>query len=1854
MKRFLQNNLLLVMLLQLGWVSLAANKNISGDGDFSEPLTKQEKSTIVFYEGFELGLQPDWIQDYLTIIDGFTAPWDVRTGAGIVSYPSMYGKPDTAAVGQKNLVFQFQGSGHVTRIITPPINLEFVVNPVLTFYHAQAAWGSDVDQLTLYYRKGEHGNWNFLRKYEQPVEEWTERSISLTDHESDQFYFALEGVSGHGSGVCIDEFTVTETGVIPKAFDNITTNQASLNFIPTGSTNNPILRSTIRVTGNSGHVTLQSYTAHSLNTSDADIDKIKLYYTTEEFFSNHHLVATANGFVDGVVTFSDTGLDLPTGYSYLWLAYDVKDDAIHDNFADAFIPAGGIVINEQSVPENPQSPFGERAIYESIFYDDFDTDKGWILTGEWERAEPMGYGGIYGSDGTNGSHGQPGASYPFVGNKILGTDITGLGAFPGNYEPGIDTLEYEAISPVIDCFYYKDVTLSFHRWLNAEPTDKVWIQITNDEGVTWNTEYINTDFENTLGWTQQTYQLPKANRKKQVRIRFGVGPTDDTNHYSGWNIDNLVVTGTFVNHDVGVTKWLGSDGSCGMSDQETIVVEVKNFGAMAVDADIPIGFSLDGGITWSMDVFEQPLAVGQKVIHTFTPKADFSTPGRYDNIIVKTFWEDDQDDTNDALHYEIFSVPYITPPYSQLFIENDGLWTGYGQNSSWEWSFPTGVETSPAHAGSTAWFTNASGAYNPDEVSWLESPCFNFSGTNHPVIEFYINTHTPEGIDGLGIQYSNDEGLSWQQLGVMDQELAWGWHGDTTQLPSLQTGFGADYGWHGNTPGWQRVRAVLGSGIATQEKIKFRMIFAGDTIAGQSDFWEGIGFDAVSIFEAPHDLGVVAVVDPIAACELSDEQAITVRIQNFGLNTVPAGSQVPVAIEVDELPGVFEFMTLTGDLHPDATVDYTFVERFDVTSTGNHDVVAYTLMPGDTDFYNPGVFNDTLVASLTVYGYPDFTLGDDIYTTQPDTVLLNAGDSYVSYLWHDGSVDSTFQVSALFSDFYSVRVTDSNNCSITDTVEVITRDISVVALTEPLNNCELSDAEYVVAQIQNNGPDAYLAGSVIPVQLYADDVLFDETIITLQQDLLPGVIMQVDFQTAYDFTEVRDYAFTIRQTLPDAGPDNDSILHTVTVYGYPQPNIGDTIYSQDPTSIVLDAGSEYVHFTWQDGFEGQLYSITNPHSAWYNVMVIDQYGCPGMDSALVITYDIEIAEILAPVESCELTNEEMVSVKLINHGPEAFAAGTEFPFVLEFQGELLSQDTLVLDHNWAADEELVFQFSPILDMQNVQSYDFRIFMAYRDTNTSNDTIEAVITVHGYPVIGLPAYVTTNTPDTVVLDPGAGHFAYLWQDGATEQVYHVQTWGLHKVDVSNAFGCISTATTQIYPEVLDMAMDSILSPVSVCQASGENKVVVRIINSGYMVIPAETEVTLSYSLNGGPRVEETVVLDVALEPAAVSEYTFVQAFDAPQGSTNSLEAGIDFEHDEIAENNFITQDFSLNLLPQLSMGGNIYSTDPVGTIITPGDIYESYLWQDGSTEPVFVVQSPETATYSVTVYDAFGCFNTGYVDVVTYNFEMDSVISPRSHCALTNAEKVRVKVYNEGNDTFDAGFAIHLGYKIKGLSATTIQEFVLDQPWPANTFRYFEFQHTADLTTQQQFELNAFVQTPNAVAENDSLVTDIALTGKPQVVLGDHIYTSQPDTILLDAGAGFVSYLWHDGKNEQTHHVNAYGWKWVTVTDQYGCQGADTLYVGLFINVAENETLFHSRVYPNPASGSIQIEFENLPASGAVLELMDMEGRVIISEIVNHEDGFKKRMDLAGVSAGVYYLNVTGSNVRKTHKITVVH
>jgi hypothetical protein len=174
---------------------------------------------------------------------------------------------------------------------------------------------------------------------------------------------------------------------------------------------------------------------------------------------------------------------------------------------------------------------------ETIWSDDFEINSGWLLNGEFQIDAPQGLGGEYGN---------PDPSVAYGGTKVLGVDLTGSGGYPGDYENNLGNREYTAISPAIDCSSFLNVQLSFMRWLNVEQPayDHAYIDVSNDDGTTWLEIWTNTSVITNNYWNQVIYDLSAiADLHSNVRIRFSIGSTDGSWQYSGWNIDDLLISG---------------------------------------------------------------------------------------------------------------------------------------------------------------------------------------------------------------------------------------------------------------------------------------------------------------------------------------------------------------------------------------------------------------------------------------------------------------------------------------------------------------------------------------------------------------------------------------------------------------------------------------------------------------------------------------------------------------------------------------------------------------------------------------------------------------------------------------------------------------------------------------------------------------------------------------------------------------------------------------------------------------------------------------------------------------------------------------------------------------------------------------------------------------------------------------------------------------------------------------------------------------------------------------------------------------------------------------------------------------
>ena len=213
--------------------SFKESKEIS---DFSSSgySVVQSTSTITTFpwtEGFEGGALPTgWTQLFVSGSNN----WTYQSG-GYNSYPS------GAHTGSYNAFFFYNNYyNYTTKLVTPDLDLSSLVNPQLTFWHAQDDWGGDQDVLHIYYRPVSDTNWILLASYTNSISAWTEETISLVSVPSTEpIYIAFEGHQDYGYGVVLDDIVVEAGPTCPRplalSVSNIQTTSADLSWTAGGS-----------------------------------------------------------------------------------------------------------------------------------------------------------------------------------------------------------------------------------------------------------------------------------------------------------------------------------------------------------------------------------------------------------------------------------------------------------------------------------------------------------------------------------------------------------------------------------------------------------------------------------------------------------------------------------------------------------------------------------------------------------------------------------------------------------------------------------------------------------------------------------------------------------------------------------------------------------------------------------------------------------------------------------------------------------------------------------------------------------------------------------------------------------------------------------------------------------------------------------------------------------------------------------------------------------------------------------------------------------------------------------------------------------------------------------------------------------------------------------------------------------------------------------------------------------------------------------------------------------------------------------------------------------------------------------
>ncbi len=170
-----------------------------------------------------------------------------------------------------------------------------------------------------------------------------------------------------------------------------------------------------------------------------------------------------------------------------------------------------------------------EVVPDAIYSTSMDTDPNWTLDKNWEWGVPVARGGIAKYDPNSGH----------TGPNVIGALLR------GNYLNNMSGTTY-ATTPPIDCRGFKNIHLSFWRRLTIEwPNDKACLQVSRD-GVAW-TDLWTPDRSPLMdeAWTFVDYAVPAGLGDDQptVYFRWGLGPTNGSIAYGGWNLDDVQVTG---------------------------------------------------------------------------------------------------------------------------------------------------------------------------------------------------------------------------------------------------------------------------------------------------------------------------------------------------------------------------------------------------------------------------------------------------------------------------------------------------------------------------------------------------------------------------------------------------------------------------------------------------------------------------------------------------------------------------------------------------------------------------------------------------------------------------------------------------------------------------------------------------------------------------------------------------------------------------------------------------------------------------------------------------------------------------------------------------------------------------------------------------------------------------------------------------------------------------------------------------------------------------------------------------------------------------------------------------------------
>lgn len=312
----------------------------------------------------------------------------------------------------------------------------------------------------------------------------------------------------------------------------------------------------------------------------------------------------------------------------------------------------------------------------------------------------------------------------------------------------------------------------------------------------------------------------------------------------------------------------------------------------------------------------------------------------------------------------------------------------------------------------------------------------------------------------------------------------------------------------------------------------------------------------------PDDMGVVALVSPVSSCNLTSEEFITIKIQNFGTNP-QTGFDVSYILNGEKVTeNIGEVV-----IQPTQEYNYTFNALVDLSQEEDYNFSFTTELPNDQNTYNDTLRNYI----LSHYPLPEIQISNDQLVCEGESVLLIASGG-TSYQWSNGDQTAVTSVSPEISQTYEVIVENQYGCSITESVFVEVLPGAMVPAISVVGSTEFCLGESVIltADIEEN-------------------IVWSDGSESLSIEVFQSGTYTVTYTNAYGCVGVSEAVEVVLYPVPELVVDKPG-----------------TICPNEELLLEVSHGDTFV---WSSGQDTQSIAVQPVESTLYVVQVSDALGC---------------------------------------------------------------------------------------------------------------------------------------------------------------------------------------------------------------------------------------------------------------------------------------------------------------------------------------------------------------------------------------------------------------------------------------------------------------------------------------------------------------------------------------------------------------------------------------------------------------------------------------------------------------------